>query len=178
MSKKHRGGTLADIGCHILDCAAYAAGDIRRISCHVKSFDKGVPRNTWKGYRLDADDSFFVTAEFAAGAVAVIHATRWATGHNNSLRLRIFGDKGSLAIDTDVGWNVLQVCLDKYHSHHALWNTIPSGLPRVTIYERFIRSIRSGRAEPPTFEDGAKIQAYLDACRTSSSTGRPVTVRS
>lgn len=177
MSKKHRGGTLADIGCHVLDLVRYAVGDFRRVSCKMKCFDKGVRKNTWKGYKLDADDSFLATVEFDSGAIGVIHSTRWATGHSNSLRLRVFGDKGSLTLDTDVSWDTLQVCVDPFHARHAIWNTIKTGVPRVTIYSRFVRSIREGRPEPPTFEDGLKTQAYLEACVASNAAGKATTVR-
>jgi len=177
MSKKHGGGTLADIGCHILDFTTYAAGDIREVSCQMKSFPKGVPRNMWRGYRLDADDSFFATVEFASGALGVVHATRWASGHHNALRLRIFGDKGGLVVDSEVGRDKVQVCVGDFHVRGALWNTVTATTPEESVYKRFIRSIRTGKPEAPTFADGLRVQAYLEACRKSAATGRPVNVR-
>jgi predicted dehydrogenase len=177
MSRKHSGGTLADIGCHILDFTTYVVGDIASLRCSMKSFPKGVPRNRWKGYTLDADDSFFATAEFASGALGVIHATRWATGQGNSLRLRVFGDRGALALDTDAGGNKLQVCLGKFHARNLLWNELTVKAPETPVIARFIRAIRSGKPEPPTFEDGARARAYQDACILSAGTGKPVRVR-
>ena len=176
LSKKHGGGTLADIGCHILDFVRYAVGDIRRISCKMKRFDKGAPRNTCKGYKLDADDSFIASVEFASGGLGVIHATRWAAGCGNDLRLRIFGDKGSLAVDTQEDWDKLQVCVEPFHTRHTIWDAIDAGIPRVNIYQRFIRGIRAGRPEPPSFEDGLKVQRYLEACTASNATGKAVTL--
>jgi predicted dehydrogenase len=177
LSRKHGGGTLADIGCHILDFTTYAAGDIAKLSCTMKSFDKGVPRNRHKGYTLDADDGFFATAEFASGAIGVIHATRWATGHMNALRLRIFGDKGALVIDTEQARDKMQVCVGEFAQHYALWSTLPVGISETSVYARFIRSIRTGKRESPTFLDGLKIQTYLDACKKSAKTGRTVAVK-
>ncbi len=177
MSRKHGGGTLADIGCHILDFATYAAGDLTKLNCVMKSFGKGVPRNTQLGYKLDADDSFFATAEFASGALGVIHASRWAQGHMNTLRLRIFGDQGALVIDTDQGRDKLQVCVGNFAARHALWNTLPASIAETSVYARFARSIRTGKAESPTFLDGLKIQTYLDACKKSAATGRTVAVK-
>jgi predicted dehydrogenase len=177
MSRSHNGGALADIGCHILDFVTYVVGDIASLHCSMKSFPKGVPRNTWKGYRLDADDSFFATAEFASGALGVIHATRWATGHSNCLRLRVFGDRGALVLDTDAGSDKLQVCLEKFHARNRLWNELPANLPEVSNYARFIRAIRSGVPEAPTFEDGVRARACQDACIASAATGKPVRIR-
>jgi predicted dehydrogenase len=177
MSKKHSGGTLADIGCHILDFTTHAAGPVSSLYCAMKSFPKGVPRNTWKGYKLDADDSFFATVEFASGALGVIHASRWATGHSNCLRLRIFGDKGALVVDTEAGGDKLQVCIGDFHAHNRLWTTMPAGMPDTNNYARFLRAIRTGKPEVPTFEDGVRARAYQDACIESSESGKPVSVR-
>lgn len=171
MSKKHGGGTLADIGCHIFDFTTYAAGDVAKLCCMMKSFGKGVSKNTHKGYKLDADDSFFANVEFKSGAVGVIHSTRWAQGHQNSLRLRVFGDKGSISIDTDNGRDKLNVCIGKFQRNNALWNTIPAGIQEESNYSRFIRSIRDGKQEAPTFRDGLRIQAILDACHRSADEG-------
>jgi predicted dehydrogenase len=177
MSKKHGGGTLADIGCHILDFATYAAGDIKKLNCTMKSFHKGVPNNTQKGFKLDADDSFFATAEFASGALGVIHATRWATGHANCLRLRVFGDRGALVVDSEVGNDKLRVCLEKFHARNLLWSELPAKAPDTPVIARFIRAIRTGKPESPTFEDGVRARAYQDACIASAETGKPVRVR-
>jgi len=177
MSRKHRGGTLVDIGCHILIFTTLLAGNVRTLTAQTHSFDKGVPRNTWKGYKLDADDSFAMTAQFDTGALGVIHASRWASGHSNALRLRVFGDKGALVIDSEGGKDKLQVCTGDFQRRHLLWNTLHVTTPEVPIYSRFIRSIRSGKAESPTFEDGHRIQVYLDACKESSESGRIVRIK-
>jgi predicted dehydrogenase len=177
MSRKYSGGTLADIGCHIMDFATYVVGDIASLRCSMKSFPKGVPRNTCKGYKLDADDSFFATAEFASGALGVIHATRWATGHANCLRLRVFGDRGALVVDSETGNDKLRVCLEKFHARNLLWSELPAKAPDTPVIARFIRAIRTGKPESPTFEDGVRARAYQDACIASAETGRPVRVR-
>ena len=177
LSREHGGGTLADIGCHIIDFVEYAAGGISQVSCRMKNFPKGVRGNTRKGYRLDADDSFAATGEFACGAVGVIHCTRWATGHSNALRMRIFGDQGAVVVDTDLGWDKVNVCVDSFHTHHAIWNTIETRIPRETMYSRFVRAVRSGKAEAPTFEDGLRNQRCLAAFGTSSREGKAVTLK-
>jgi predicted dehydrogenase len=177
MSKKHRGGTLVDIGCHILIFTTLLAGNVRKLTCQTRCFDKGVPRNTWKGYKLDADDSFTMTAEFDTGALGVVHASRWATGHANALRLRVFGDKGAIVIDSESGKDKLQLCTGDFQRKHMMWNTLNVPAQETAIYSRFIRSIRSGKAEPPTFEDGHRIQVYLDACKASAESGRIVSIK-
>ena len=177
MSKKHHGGTLVDIGCHILICTSFVVGDVAKIGSQMKSFDKGAPRNRCKGYTLDADDSFVMTTEFASGALGVIHSTRWAQGHPNTLRLAVYGDKGGLEIDSTESKEKLRVCTGDFHCKHGLWVTLDAHRAETSIYTRFIRSIRTGKPETPTFEDGHKIQCCLDACRQSAETGRTVAVK-
>ncbi len=92
LSKKHgSNGVLGDIGVHILDFAAYGAGsDFSKIFCRLETFDKA-EGNRIGEYDLDANDSFAMTAQLENGALGVVHASRWATGHFNELRLRVYG---------------------------------------------------------------------------------------
>ena len=177
MSRRHRGGTLNDIGCHIIDLVTCLVGDCRSVSCATKCFDKGVPGNRCRGYKLDADDSFVATVRFANGAFGTIHSTRWATGHSNDLRVRIFGDRGSLCFHTNGHTEELRVCLGDFHTGNALWTTVPIRTPKVAIQQRFLNSIRTGRPEAPTFEDGLRNQAILDACHRSALENKTVTLR-
>jgi len=172
-------GTLGDIGCHILDFATRAVGDIKELTCRLERFRKGVPGERIGGYKLDADDSVFVTARFKCGAVGTIHATRWATGYANRVSLRIFGDKGAVEVDLDRSRDSVRACTGKVARDHATWAEFPAK-PRGTNMARFLEAVRrggrhGGAAESPTFLDGLKVQAYLDACLASR--GRPVKVR-
>lgn len=80
-------------------------------------------------------------------------------------------------VDSEAGADKLQVCLENFHARNTLWNTLPANLPEITNYTRFIRSIRSGKSEAPTFEDGARGRAYQDACIASAESGKSVRVR-
>jgi predicted dehydrogenase len=92
------------------------------------------------------------------------------------VRLRVFGDKGSIVIDSEQGIDKLQLCTGEFHMRCQMWNVMPAGMPEIKVYQRFLRSVRSGQPEFPTFEDGFRVQACLDACRKSSETGRAVDV--
>jgi len=174
LSKAHGSlGVLGDIGVHIFDFASYAAGDIRRVDCRLKTFPKA-KGNVVKGYKLDANDSAVATVELANGAIGTIHTTRWATGHANSLLLRIFGDKGGIGVDLDRSYNEVQVCcgkdIDKLEWRTVRCRRVPN------MYRRFINSIKTGKNDQPDFARGAAIQKVLDACLKSDATGRPVRV--
>ena len=85
---------VGDIGIHILDFATFAAAsDIASLTSRVKTFHKA-EGDRIGDYKLDANDSFVMSVELANGALGVIHATRFATGNANEIRLRCYGDKG------------------------------------------------------------------------------------
>ncbi len=174
LSTKHgSGGVLGDIGVHILDFASFPVGPIRSVQARLKTFTKLKGRRRG-AYPLDANDSALMQVEFANGALGVIHATRWATGHANSLALSIHGTKGALRLDLDRSADEVQVCLGP-DIHHARWGTVKAR-PNPSIYARFIAAIRSGRSGEPDFARGAEIQKVLDRCFDSDRSGRAVRV--
>jgi predicted dehydrogenase len=174
LSSKHGSkGVLGDIRVHLLDFATYPAGPLRSLQATLKTFPKA-PGNRMGPYRLDANDSAVITAELECGGLAVIHATRWATGKKNALFLRIHGSKGAVEIDLDHDFDTLSVCAGK-DIHTASWKEIRCR-PFPDIYELFIRGIRSGKQEQPDFARGAEIQKLLDASFASSRLGKSIRV--
>jgi len=104
-------GVLGDVGIHILDFATFVAGDLPiEISSKVHTFNKS-PGNAIGEYTLDANDSFVMYAQMANGALGTIAATRFASGHHNDLRLRLYGDKGGLEVLFEKNESRLNVCL-------------------------------------------------------------------
>jgi predicted dehydrogenase len=161
LSTKHgSNGVLGDVGIHILDFVVFAAGsDVKATASHLKVFDKS-PGNRIGEYQLDANDSFLMMAELENGAAGVIHATRWATGHLNELRLRLHGDKGAVEVVHTPEGSTLRVCegddVDK-----AIWRTVEVE-PVITNYQRFARAVRTGQPDEPGFDHAAKLQYVLD----------------
>ena len=166
-------GVLGDVGVHIMDFATYPAGDVKNVHCRLKTFDKA-PGGKIGKYVLDANDSAVITLELANGALGVIHTTRWATGHANSLRLELHGDKGALQVNLDESYEQIKICLGKDVDANK-WTTVD--VPKTpTIYQRFITSIRTGKNDQPDFARGAAIQKVLDACVVSDAESRIVKV--
>jgi len=166
-------GVLGDLGVHILDFASYPAGDIVSVNCRLKTFHKAEGDRIGE-YVLDANDSAVITVELEGGAIGTIHTTRWATGHQNSLLLRIYGDKGGIEIDLDKSYSELRICRGK-DVDKAQWKTIKCAATP-NIYQRFIKSIRTGRNDQPDFARGAAIQKVMDACFESDKLGTAVKV--
>jgi predicted dehydrogenase len=174
LSSRHGSkGVLGDLGVHILDFASYPAGDIVAVDCKLKTFPKA-KGDRYGEYVLDANDSAVILAEFAGGAVGAIHTTRWATGQSNSIRLRIYGDRGAIVVDLDQSYTELQL-FERKGGGKSKWRTIKCK-QTPSIYERFIKSVRTGVNDQPDFARGAAIQKVLDACFESDRRGRPVRV--
>jgi predicted dehydrogenase len=161
LSKAHgSNGTLGDIGIHILDFASYGtASEITDMSCRLKTFHKA-PGDRIGDYVLDANDSFAMVVEFDNGALGVIHSTRFAAGHLNDLRLRIYGTLGSLDVNHGNAGSSLKACLDADVDTQT-WRPIevPTG---ETNYQRFVAALREGKTREPSFAHAANLQRLLD----------------
>ena len=81
------GGSVGDIGTHAHNLACFVTGlAVERLSADLQSF---VP-----GRRLD--DNGHVLLRFAGGARGMLWCSQVAPGNENGLRLRVYGEKGSL----------------------------------------------------------------------------------
>lgn len=161
LSRSHgSNGVLGDVGVHILDFASYGAGlDIDHVFCRLKAFDKA-PGNRIGEYDLDANDSFAMALDFSNGAFGVVHASRWATGHLNELRLRIYGDKGGIEVVHNPDGSELKACLGK-NIETAKWQVLDAGTVP-TNYRRFVDAVKSGVQAEPSFRHAAELQKVLD----------------
>ena len=175
LSKKHgSNGTLGDIGIHILDFASYGSGlDIEHIFARLKTFDKA-PGNRMGEYELDANDSFVMTVDFSNGALGVIHSSRWASGHINELRLRVYGELGSVEVEHRHDGSKLRVCMGD-DLDPALWKDVEVP-PVPTNYERFADAVRTGKNQQPDFRHAAELQKVLDLAIVSDSQHRELAV--
>ncbi len=168
-------GVLGDVGIHILDFATFIAGqDAEAVSCLLKTFDKA-PGGRIGDYVLDANDSATMQIVLANGALGTVAATRFASGHLNDLRLRIYGDLGGLEVGFEGGVSRLRTCLSP-DLETALWHEVETP-PVPTIYQRFIAAIRGEGAAEPDFARGAALQRLLDRAEESSAeSGRMLAV--
>lgn len=175
LSTKHgSNGVLGDVGIHILDFAGYgAATDVEHIFARLKTFDKA-PGNRIGEYDLDANDSFTMTAEFDNGAMGVIHASRWAVGHLNELRLRMHGDKGAIEVIHTPDRSTLKACLGD-DIEKGIWKDIDAGTV-LTNYQRFIDAVRAGKPAEPGFRHAADLQKVLDLAMVTEKERRELAV--
>jgi predicted dehydrogenase len=142
-------GVLGDVGIHILDFATFIAGQsVREISCRLATFDKA-PGGKIGDYVLDANDSATMQLVLENGAIGTVAATRFASGHLNDLRLRLYGDKGGLEVSYENNISKLRACMEP-DLQTAKWHTIKTPVTP-TVYQRFIAAIRGEGAAEPDF---------------------------
>ena len=165
-------GVLGDVGIHILDFSTFVAGSMpQSLSCRIRTFDKA-PGNRIGDYTLDANDSFVMHAALANGAIGTIGATRFASGHLNDLRLRIYGDKGGLEVLFEQSLSRLRACTGA-DLPTGTWRAVDN--PAVpTIYRRFVAAIRGQGTGDPAFARGAALQQVLDLAELSGGDLREV----
>lgn len=162
-------GVLGDVGVHILDFATFAAGsDTARVSCRLKTFEKA-EGDQIGGYPLDANDSMTMQVALENGAVGVIHASRFASGHINDLRLRLFGTDGGIEVQFENAISTLRSCIGG-DMLTAAWTDVPLQ-PVATNFTRFIEAIRAGNQVSPDFARGAALQRVLDLAVRSDTDG-------
>lgn len=160
-------GVLGDVGIHILDYATYIAGlSVAELSCRLATFDKA-PGGRIGEYVLDANDSATMQVVLENGAIGTVTATRFASGHHNDLRLRIYGDKGGLEVQYERQASRLFACLEPA-LRTAEWTEVDCP-PVPTVYQRFIAAIRGEAVQEPTFARGAELQRLLDLAEQSAA---------
>lgn len=85
--KNGRGGSIGDIGTHAYHLAGYVTGlKAESIAADLATFVEG----------RALDDNAHVMIRYEGGARGLLWSSQVAIGCSNSLRLRVFGEKGSL----------------------------------------------------------------------------------
>lgn len=170
LSTKHGSkGVLGDVGIHILDFATFIAGQsAAEVSCRLATFHKA-PGDQIGEYPLDANDSATMQVVLENGALGTVAATRFASGHLNDLRLRIYGDLGGLEVSYENNVSRLRACLAP-DLQAAEWHEVDAPV-LASIYQRFIAAIRGEGVADPDFARGAALQRLLDRAEQSAGQG-------
>ena len=178
---------LGDIGTHIENTvAAFTGLKIRRVLARM---DVVVP-----GRVLDDNDQVLV--EYENGATGIYWSSQIAIGADNSLRVRIYGSKGTVlwfqetpekitVIDDDGMIREIHRGYGQITPDAAKYARLPSGHPEGwleamgNLYRSFIECVRAkeeGVFDPsmidyPTAEAGEDGLAFIEACLESSRNG-------
>jgi predicted dehydrogenase len=181
-------GALGDIASHAIDQVLFLLGDaVTDVSGRLHTFVTSRP-GAHGPEDVTVDDAAWATLSLASGAVASVEVSRVATGQKNSLRLEIYGDKGSLLFDLEAlnelgfldatlpvreqGFRRILVNEPEHPYLDAWW---PQG--HIIGWEHtftheirdFLDAISNGTAPSPSFDDGLAVQRILAAVEESSA---------
>jgi predicted dehydrogenase len=181
-------GALGDLGAHLIDLAHYLVGSIEEVIGATGTFIRERPLEPGGDGRgpVTVDDAAAFLARFENGAMGTFEATRLAPGRKNHNSFEINGSNGSLVFDLE-RMNELEVYFaddppevsgfrtvivtEPDHPYVGAW--WPPG--HIIGYEHtFVHTIKdlldgisAGKSPAPTFEDGFRCQAVLDAVERS-----------
>lgn len=86
-TKNGRGGSIGDIGTHAYHLAGFVTGlKLEALTADLAAFVEG----------RALDDNAHVMMRYEGGARGLLWSSQVALGHSNGVRLRVFGEKGSL----------------------------------------------------------------------------------
>jgi predicted dehydrogenase len=179
-------GALGDIASHAIDQVLFLlAEQVTEVSGRTHTFTKQRPGAA--GLEdVTVDDAVWATLTLTSGAIASVEASRVATGQKNSLKLEIYGDKGSLLFDLEnlnelgfldatapvreQGFRRILVNEPEHPYLDAWW---PQG--HIIGWEHtftheirdFLLAIDNGTEPSPSFEDGLAVQRVLAAIEES-----------
>lgn len=181
-------GALGDIASHAIDQVLFLLDEpVAEVSGRLHTFTTHRPGHD--GLEpVTVDDAAWATLGLASGAIASVEVSRVATGQKNSLKLEIYGDKGSIVFDleslNELGFLDATVPVreqgfrrilvnEPEHPYMAAW--WPQG--HVIGWEHtftheirdFLTAIGTGTAPSPSFEDGLAVQHILAAIEESAA---------
>lgn len=94
------GGALTDMGSHVIDLVYYLCGPYARVNAVLQTA-VATRRDNGNERAVEVEDAGYVIAELKSGAVGTIVASKLATGTNDELEIRLFGDKGALRFNSE-----------------------------------------------------------------------------
>ncbi|MGO4589612.1 Gfo/Idh/MocA family protein [Paenarthrobacter sp. 2TAF44] len=181
-------GALGDIASHAIDQVLFLLGDaVTEVTGRLHTF---VTRRPGANGPEDVtvDDAAWATLTLASGAIASVEVSRVATGQKNSLKLEIYGDKGTILFDLEAlnelgfldatapvreqGFRRILVNEPEHPYLEAWW---PQG--HIIGWEHtfthqirdFLLAIRDGSQPSPSFEEGLNVQHVLAAIEESAA---------
>lgn len=179
------GGSTGDIGTHAFNLAAFVTGlELESLSADIQAFVDG----------RQVDDNAHVMLRYKCGARGMLWCSQVAPGNENSLRLRVYGEKGGLEWSqedpnylwyTPLGESKRLITRNGAGAGGASGRVsrIPPGHPEgylegfANIYSEAAKAIVGKRTQSavdedviyPTVQDGLLGVKFIDACVQSSA---------
>jgi predicted dehydrogenase len=187
-SQSGKSNCVGDIGSHIENMVSYLTGlKIASLCARLDSFVAG----------RTLDDNATIMVNYDTGARGLYWSSQVAVGHDNGLRVRVFGAKASadwsqespnyLKISyLDKPTEIISRGRDELYPHAQGYSRIPGGHPEgyfeafANIYDTFIKALTKKLAgdslaaedlDFPKVEEGVRGVRFIEKCVESSQKG-------
>ena len=178
------GGTLFDLGSHVIDLMSWLCGRMERVAGHAQIVcptHLDAAGNTWE---TNADEAFYLNAETADGIFGTMEFSKVTVGANDDLAFEIFGRGGSLRFslmepdwlycyDASAGDGPLGgargytriECVGRYPGMVFPSPKAPAGwlYGHLNSMYAFLSAVAENQPFSPSLADGAQVQAVLEA---------------
>ena len=199
--KMQDGGTLHDLGAHVIDLVRHLLGEFREVFATRRIFvpERPASKGSNEMVTVTGDDAAWMIARMENGAVGTLETSKIATGVEDELRIEIHGELGALRFNLmDANW------LDVYDMRRADGPFGGDrGFQRIAACSRgeggeplppargtagwmqfhqrslhsFLANVAAGTPGKPDFLDGWAAHEVLAAAESSDETGIWTTVR-
>ncbi|MFW5985746.1 MAG: Gfo/Idh/MocA family protein [Halanaerobiales bacterium] len=182
-----RSNCVGDIGSHIENTVSYITGlEIDSLAANLRSVAGA----------SELDDNAEIMIKYKGGATGLYWSSQVAIGHDNGLKVRIYGSKGSIIWEQekpdyltvsfiDKPRQIVSRGRDDLYPLAAEKVRLPAGHPEglpvafANMYLNFISAIKAqkkgeyeeGKYDFPTVEDGLQGVKFINACVDSSKMG-------
>lgn len=193
------GGTLFDLGSHVLDLVYHLLGDFESVQAVLETLIPERPLSSGSNQmgRVDVDDLALLHLRMAGGVLGTLEFSRMGTGATNDLQIEIYGDQGAIRFKSDdPTWLEVYDARDsdqplggmrgfrkvetaqRYDSAKSPDWTMTPGFVRAhaECQYQFLKAIDEDRAPSPTIADGLRIQEVMEAAQRASNEGRWVKI--
>ncbi len=189
------GGTLYDLGPHVIDLCRHLCGEITTVSGRGQIAFPTHLSPDGSEWRTNADEAFYLICETRAGAIGQITISKLTQGANDELTFSVCGERGALSFSLmqpnyldfydatapaeTRGYTRIE-CVGRYPAPASGFPAVkaPQGWLRghLGCMAGYLAAVAEERAAEPSFADGLHVQRVLEAALVSDRERREVTL--
>ena len=178
------GGTLFDLGSHVIDLMSWLCGRMVRVAGHAQIVCPTHLDRNGNEWRTNADEAFYMNAETADGVFGTMEFSKVTVGANDDLSFEIFGRSGALKFSLmepdwlyfydatlpdaplggSKGYTRIE-CVGRYPNMIFPSPKAPAGWLYGHLYSMyaFLSAVAENRPFSPSLSDGAEVQRVISA---------------
>lgn len=192
------GGVLLDLASHALDLMGHLVGEAEEVLCEMRALYPSRPDRAGNPVSDLGEDQVAALIRLKNGALGTLEASKIATGTDDELAFEIYGSRGALR------WHLMRAdyleffdndkpeaplggergftrlgCVQRYAPPGGSFlpkNTVGWDRAHMHCYHTFLNAVAHDLPVSPDAFEAARVQALMDAMRTSAAERRWVKV--